>query len=493
MPNTTPLVLNSLGLTLETLAISVPVGTALAWLLVRSDLPGRRAALWVIGLMIFVPIYLQASAWQAGFGQEGWYSRGETGRPWLTGWYAALWVQTLAAIPWIVLIVGLAMRTVEPALEEQALLDGTPWQAFWRVTMPACLAALGLAATWVAMLAAGDMTVTSIFFVRTYSEEVFNQIALHDENWDAATALAPGIVGTMVLLVLAIYFCFRAARPDRPLNLRSSRTATLGQWRWPLSIGLGAVLIVLAGVPLGNLLYKAGVLVVQAGDERVRTWSAVKCLRIIATAPMKSRWECFCSFSIGGLAATAATVVAIPLAWAARRSRWRAAAVLPVAIGCLALPGPLLGLAVIGLLNNPRFPALIWLYDHSILAPWLVLTIRAMGPAVLVLWHAMRTIPQTMLDSAAADGCSSIGQLAYIVLPQRRSAVCVAWLIGLALALGDLTASSLVAPPGVETLAVHIFNLVHYGVEDQVAGICLALLFAFGLVAGTTAALAKRL
>ena len=491
MPNSTLLVLHSLGLTLETLAISVPLGTALAWLLLRSDLPGRRAALWVIGLMIFVPLYLQASAWQAGFGQEGWYSHGDSGRPWLSGWYAALWVQTLAAIPWIVLIAGLGMRTVEPALEEQALLDGTPWQAFWRVTMPASLPALGLAATWVAMLTAGEMTVTSIFFVRTYSEEVFNQIAMHDENWDAATSLAPGIVGTMVLLALAIYFCFRLARPDRPLNLRPSRTVMLGRWRWPLALCLTAVLVVLTGVPLGNLLYKAGVLVVQAGDERVRTWSAVKCLRIIVTAPMKSRWECFCSFSIGSLAATAATVVAIPLAWAARRSRWQAATVLPVAITCLALPGPLLGLAVIGLINNPRVPGLIWLYDHSILAPWLVLTIRALGPAVLVMWHAMRTIPQAMLDSAATDGCGTLGQLVYIVLPQRRSAVCVAWLIGLALALGDLTASSLVAPPGVETLAVHIFNLVHYGVEDQVAGICLALLVVFGMVAAAVTWLLK--
>jgi iron(III) transport system permease protein len=493
MHNTTPLVLHSLGLTLETLAISVPLGTALAWLLVRTDLPGRRIALWLIGLMIFVPLYLQASAWQAGFGQEGWYSRGDTGGPWLTGWYAALWVQTSAATPWIVLIAGLGMRTVEPALEEQALLDGTPWQAFWRVTMPACKPALGLAATWAAMLTVGDMTVTSIFFVRTYSEEVFNQIAVHDENWDAATALAPGIIGTMALLALAIYFCIRVARPDRPLNLRPSRTAMLGRWRWPLVLALAAVLLVLAGVPLANLLYKAGVVVVQSGSERVRTWSAMKCLNTILAAPWKSRTECFWSMLIGGLAATAATIVAIPMAWVARQSRWRAAAVLPIAITCLALPGPLLGLAVIELLNNPRLPVLIWLYDHSILAPWLVLTVRALGPAVLVLWHATRTIPQTMLDSAAADGCGPIGQLTYVVLPQRWSALCVAWLIGLALALGDLTASSLVVPPGVETLAIHIFNLVHYGVEDQVAGICLALLIVFGSVAGASAALAKRL
>ena len=85
-----------------------------------------------------------------------------------------------------------------------------------------------------------------------------------------------------------------------------------------------------------------------------------------------------------------------------------------------------------------------------------------------------------MLDSAATEGCGSVGQLGRIVLPQRIPALGVAWLIGLALALGDLTASILVVPPGVETLSIHVFNLVHYGVEDQVAGICLALAAALG-------------
>jgi len=320
MPNTAPLVIHSAVLTLETLGLSLPLGTVLAWLLVRSNLPGRRAGLWIMGLMIFVPLYLQASAWQAGFGQEGWYSTGG-GQPWLSGWNAALWVHTLAAVPWIVLIAALGLRTVEPALEEQALLDGTPWQVFWRVTMPACRPALGLAAAWVAMLTAGEMTVTTIFFVRTYSEEVFTQIATHDETWDAAAALAPGILGTMLLLGLAIFCCVRLARPDRPLNLRPSRIADLGRWRWPLAIGLAAVMAVLAGVPLGNLLYKAGVVVVQAGAERVRTWSAVKCLTTVLMAPVKCQRECFWSLTIGMLAATAATLAAIPLAWAARRSR----------------------------------------------------------------------------------------------------------------------------------------------------------------------------
>ena len=97
-----------------------------------------------------------------------------------------------------------------------------------------------------------------------------------------------------------------------------------------------------------------------------------------------------------------------------------------------------------------------------------------------------------MLDSAATEGCGSLGQLGRIVLPQRLPALGVAWLIGLALALGDLTASILVCLRGSRRFPSSIFNLVHYGVEDQVAGICLALTAMLGVLAAAVTWLARR-
>jgi iron(III) transport system permease protein len=377
-------------------------------------------------------------------------------------------------------------------LEEQALLDETPWQVFRQVTLPACWPALGLAAVWVVIFTAGEMTVTSIFSVRTYAEEVFNQIATHDEAGEAITGLLPGMLGTLVLLGLGMSCCVRLANTERPINLRPSRSFALGGWRWPLSLGVLVTILFLAGVPLGNLIYKAGVVVSQTDAGRVRIWLAGKCIWTILLAPWQCRRECMWSLVIGSLAATTAVVVAIPLAWLARKSRWLGALAIAVALVCLVVPGPLMALAIIGLLNRPGLPWLVWLYDHSILAPWMTLTIRAMGPAVLILWHAVRTIPRSMLDSAATEGCGSLGQLGRIVLPQRLPALGVAWLIGLALALGDLTASILVMPPGVMTLSIHVFNLVHYGVEDQVAGICLALTATLGTLAAAVTWLARR-
>ena len=134
------------------LAVSLPLGTALAWLLVRTDLPGRRMALLVLGLLPFVPLYLQAAAWQAGFGPQGWCTLASSGPAWLQGWPGAIWIHAMAAVPWVVLIVGAGLRLVEAELEEQALLDGSPRQVFFRVTLRGALPAVGVAALWTAIV-----------------------------------------------------------------------------------------------------------------------------------------------------------------------------------------------------------------------------------------------------------------------------------------------------------------------------------------------------
>jgi iron(III) transport system permease protein len=91
------------------------------------------------------------------------------------------------------------------------------------------------------------------------------------------------------------------------------------------------------------------------------------------------------------------------------------------------------------------------------------------------------------LESASVDGAGSWTQLFRIALPLRRSAVVASWLVALAIGVGDLAASILVVPPGVSTLSISIFGLLHYGVEDRVAGVCLAILLIFAVL--TTAIL----
>ncbi len=477
------LVRNSLWLTTATCALSLPLGTAMAWLLVRTDLPGRRTALLVLALLPFVPLYLQAAAWQAGFGAQGWCTLSWQGPAWLQGWPGAIWIHAMAALPWVVLIVGAGLRLVEAELEEQSLLDGSPRQVFFRVTLRSALPAVGVAALWTAIVAAGEMTVTDLFAVRTYAEEVYTSAAVDMEPGDILLAALPGTCVIALLALAALVLCAKLAPRDRPGGLRRPWVFALGRLRAPAVLFVAAMLLLLVGVPLGNLLYKAGVLVTQTDAGRLRTWSPVKCFSIIWHAPWRNRREFGWSLLIGPCAATAAVLAATALAWWARRGGLRALPVLILTAACLAVPGPVLGLMVIVLLNRPGLPWLVNLYDHSILAPWLVLSIRALPAATLILWHAFRTIPAEVLESAALDGAGPIRRMWHVVLPLRRDAIALAWLVALAVALGDLAASILVLPPGVTTISTHLFGLLHYGIEDQAAGMSLALLGLFILVA----------
>jgi iron(III) transport system permease protein len=80
-----------------------------------------------------------------------------------------------------------------------------------------------------------------------------------------------------------------------------------------------------------------------------------------------------------------------------------------------------------------------------------------------------------MLDTAATDGAGWWRRLVSIAIPQRWPAIAAAWLVGLAVAVGELAATVLVVPPGPTTISVRIFSLIHYGVDDRVASICLFL------------------
>jgi len=115
--------------------------------------------------------------------------------------------------------------------------------------------------------------------------------------------------------------------------------------------------------------------------------------------------------------------------------------------------------------------------------------------ATLLLWPALASVPQSMLDTAATEGSGWWGRLLRIALPQRWPAVAAAWLIGLAIAVGELAATILVMPPmagGATTISVRVFQMLHYGVDDRAAAISLVMIVGVGAVTGAAAMLLRR-
>ena len=112
----------------------------------------------------------------------------------------------LACLPWVVFLVGVGLRTVEPELEESAELDMPVGRVWRKVTLRRAVGAIAAAAVAVAVLTAGDMTVTDLLQVRTYAEEAYVQFTLGRGPADAALVSVPP------LLFWAARSCWSPAR-----------------------------------------------------------------------------------------------------------------------------------------------------------------------------------------------------------------------------------------------------------------------------------------
>lgn len=503
------LLINSSLLAGGAVLVSVPLGTLLALGVTKTSLPGRGFIKWLMIGLIFVPLYVQAAAWQAAWGHNGWLLPSGAGSSWFDSWFAAIWVHGVAAIPWVVLIVGAALVSTPRQFEEESLQDATSWRVLFRVSLRRALAAVVAAGLWIVVICFGEITVTDLYRVRTFAEEIYTAASLGmlndptmgmvagNSGWEEVPHLAQRDLwlGTAAVMMLVLAALAAAWFYLSDIDIISSSE----QWSWRphrsrIAIALAAwcLIAVIVGAPIVGLLGKAGMQVRRVGVSTNREWSAQKAVTMVLSSPWEHRRELGWSGAIGGVAAVGATMFGVVIAWSLRTGwlpAWPTAMLL--AIG-FAIPGPLLGVWLIRLLNHPHdsiFSFLTWCYDHTILAPALAQFLRALPLTTLVLWTQLANVSQDVLDSATSEGAGWWRRLVSIALPQRWPAVVAAACMALIIAFGDLAATLLVAPPGVSTASVRIFGLLHYGSEDQVSALCLAMAAGLGFVATTAAML----
>ncbi len=485
------LALTTLRIAGLTSIFALSLGMLLAVLLVKTDVPLKSCWLLALCVLLFLPLYVQASAWDAGFGQQGWFSQwiGRTAEPLLRGEAAVLWIHTLAAVPWVVLIVGASLRQVEGDLEELALMDAGPWQVLLWVTLPQTLPGIIAAGLLVLVTTASEMTVTDVYRVRTYAEELYTNLALTADATEATIGIWPQLATIGVLVVIAWQVAEMLAPRGERSSQRSRVSWELGIWRWPCWLLIALFTLVAIGVPLGNLVYKAGFTVDVSSGAPERTWTMATAMDSTMPGSVDpSHWkfgkEYGVTLQLGAFVGTLSVLLAIPLAWLARGGGVRSWPALGVTVIGLALPGPLIGVSIVWLFNQPQAGLLAWLYDRTLLPSVLAITVRTLPWATMLLWHAFRSLGEDQIESARTEGAGPLAILGRIVLPQRGPMLAIVWLGCFALAAGDLTASILVVPPGMVTIAYQIFLLIHAGVHNEEAGLCLTQVALFVALAG---------
>jgi iron(III) transport system permease protein len=105
---------------------------------------------------------------------------------------------------------------------------------------------------------------------------------------------------------------------------------------------------------------------------------------------------------------------------------------------------------------------------------------------------AFRTLHRDVLDAAALDGARGLRRMWWLGVRQRPAALGIAWLVACATACGELSATVMVSPPGMTTVSIRVFRLLHAGVREQVAAICLTNVLGVAVLAWVIALLGAR-
>lgn len=458
--------------TAATMSLAVAFGLGAAWLVERTDVPGRGVWRWLLALPLAVPGYVGAVCVilllrRGGLVEQGYMaltgaSAGTMPVPDVYSLGSAVVVTALCVYPYVFLPASAALRGGSASFEEAArMLGASRWQAFVRVTLP-CIAPSVLAgALLVGLYALSDFGTVSMLRYRTFTVAIYGQFA---GQIDRSSAAALSLVLVALTLPLLIGESQLAQRGRRLIGdaEHAARPIALGRMR-PLAFG---ALCVLATTALGT---PAAVL----GYLSVRGWVAPTAVDRIWSVGSDEIWSnALNSLLSAGAAATAAMLLALAPAWLAARAPGRFTSLL-MTIGRMpnVLPGILIGLALI-LLFSQFVPVLY----GGVLALMCGLALRQLPQAMATGEGALRLAPVPVEETARSLGAGGWQVWWRVILPIVRPGIVAGWLLAFVSALKDLPTAVLLRPPGFDTLPVRIWAAASESVYTQAAPAALLLL-----------------
>jgi len=423
------------------------LGTALAWLVTRTDLPLRRVWRVVLALPLVIPSFVGALAVVAAFSVGGLADEVFGVATRVRGFWVTFAVLTLLSYPYVYLPVLARLGALPATLEESARSLGSPPAAvFARVVLPQTSGAIAGGTLLVFLYVISDFGAVSTLrydtlAVRIYSSRLFAQ----------STSLAQGLL--LALLALVVIGCERAVgrrrrRTEAVAAGRRSLVTPLRAWKVPSLLGVLAVVTLALVAPLAALGRWAwhGFDGSRVGGPPIETSELVQ--PALNTA------------GVALIAAVVAVAVVLPIAYLMRRGSRYAGALQGVVVAGFALPGLVIALALAAwVLQAPvvgglyqTFPILVYAYVVHFGA-------QALRSADV----AVASVPRRLDDAARSLGAGRLRRFTTIDLPLVLPGLAAGAGLVLLSTMKELPATLLLAPIGFETLATRIWAATEDG------------------------------
>jgi iron(III) transport system permease protein len=423
------LLINTLSITVSATLVSAVVGTAAAWFIERTRLPGRRlwAALTVAPLAM--PAFITSYAWVS-LSLD------------LQDFAGALLVISTAYFPLVYLPVAAALRGMDPALEESARSLGCGRVGvFVRVVLPQLRPALLGGMLLVALGVLSEFGAFTLLRFRTFTTQIYAEYRTSFDSSGASVFAC--ILIAMCLFCLALEMRVRGGaryeRVDRGVR-RAALRYELGAWRWAVVAAFVVLAIVTLGVPIGMI----GFWLTQSGAAAITPAEVSPELLIESTLS---------SIGYGCAAAVVTTLACVPLAFLLVRFPSRIATTFErIVFLAQGLPSLVVALAIVSLAVHALRP----LYQSAelLVVAYAILFL----PLALVSVRAAFTQAQPRLEETARSlGLSWRETVRRVLLPLAGPGLGAGATMVFISVVTELNSTLLLSPSGTRTLATQVW------------------------------------
>jgi iron(III) transport system permease protein len=444
--------------------LAVVLGFLIAWTLTRTRVPGRAQLERLMQLPYYLTPLVGALAWailaspKSGFLNQLWHSLGGSGdlfniySAWGIAWVMALFEGTVAFV-----MIGAAMKSMDPSLEESSRMCGAgKWRTMLRITLPLVTPGVLGAAVFVfaemlgSFAAALVLGVPGRFFVITTS------------IWEATLSFPPdyGRAAAMGIALFAVMFASLTAY--RQIVRRGNYATITGKAFRPRPLEMGAiawllfalccfyvlvaVVLPLAALTLTSFQRFATVFLSQT------QWTLANYETAFGFGAINSALTTSLLLGVG--VSTIGVLIMAVLVWIIYRSRVPGHGLIEyVVMFPQAVPRMVFGLGLLWAWLNIPIPiyGTVWLLGLAYFTVMLPLGVRTLAGVVL-------QIDKSLEECARVCGASWGHQLRTVTLPLLRPGILAAWLLLFIASVRELGVSIFLVGPNAKVIAPAIVS-----------------------------------
>ncbi len=423
------------------------VGTALAWLIARTDLPGRSVVRILAPLPLVFPSFVGAFCFLAAFTDGGLVEEyvlsplGVDARWRIEGFGWSVLVLTLFTYPYVYLPVLARLAALPASIEESARSLGcSARQAFVRIVLPQIAGAIGAGAMLVFLYSLSEFGAVSLLRYTTLTRSIY----LATQGFDRPTAYALSLVlATCALIAIAgeRAWARRRGRTEAAGRGRTSIQYSLGRMRWPACLAVAGLIILALLGPV--------VVLFQWALRGVQNGSQLHVERLLPAMLNTARFGLF--------GAIAAVGLVLPVAYLTVRHPASAIGRIANAVvtSTFALPGLVLGFVFVNLAQSAWVPERLYQSVPLLIVAYVV---HFGAQALRASEVAVAGVPRRLGDAARSLGAGSVSRFVRVDLPIMRSGLAAGAGLVLLSITKELPATLLLIPNETDTLALRVWS-----------------------------------